>query len=284
LRTGAIIQARTSSSRLPRKVLRDLPYGSGITVLAQVIRRVKRAGRLDGVVVATTEEPGDDEIAGIAVKEGVHHFRGSTRDVLRRFYEAAKAYELDVIVRITGDCPCIDPELMDAMIERHLFTRADYTANTLVRTFPHGLDMEVLNFDVLEQSFKEAQETDEREHVTPFVYRSNPHLFRIEVFESAGDGDGADIRITLDTEEDYALLCAVFDYLYERNEFFGLKEILDLFARKPWLKLINSRVVQKKRFGSLSEEIREALRVLELQELDRARKVLEDSYEDLHID
>ncbi len=264
--------------------MKDLPYGSGTTVLDQVIRRVKRARRLDEVVVATTEEPEDAEIVRIARNRGVEHHRGSTRDVLGRFYAAAGRYGLDVVVRVTSDCPCIDPGLIDAVIERHLRAKADYTANTLARTFPRGLDVEVMNFGVLEKAFSEAVDAYEREHVTPFVYERGRRLFRIEGFESAAEAGLSEIRITLDTEEDYALLCAVFDYLYDENEFFGVEEILDLFAGKPWLKLINSRVSQKRAPGTLAEEMEEALRLLGLQELHRARKLLEERYEGLHID
>lgn len=284
MKVGAIIQARTSSTRLPQKVLKELPYGSGITVLGQVIRRVKRAVRLDEIVVATTEYPEDTEIVKVTKRECVDYYRGSTWDVLERFYGAAKQYGLGVIVRITSDCPCVDPELIDLIIEKHIYTKADYTTNTLARTFPHGLDLEIMNFSVLEKSLNEAKEMYEREHVTPFVYKSNPHLFKIYGMEFPGGGNFSDIRITLDTEEDYALLCTVFDYLHKKNEFFGMKEILELFEIKPWLKLINKRVLHKKRFDSLAEEMEEALRILDLQELNRARKVLDGQYENLHLD
>jgi len=174
LKTGAIIQARTSSTRLPQKVLKELPQGSGITVLGQVIRRLKRAGRLNEIIVATTEDTEDTEIIEIAKKEGVNNYRGSRRDVLKRFYGAAKQNGLDVIVRITSDCPCIDPDLIDLIIDKHSYTKADYTTNTLVRTFPYGLDMEVLNFTVLEKACDEAKDMYEREHVTPFIYKKQP--------------------------------------------------------------------------------------------------------------
>ncbi len=284
MKVGAIIQARTSSTRFPQKVLKELPYDSGITVLGQVIRRVRRAGRLDKVVVATTEDPQDAEIVKVAKRESVDYYRGSTRDVLERFYGAAKQYDLGVIVRITSDCPCVDPELIDLIIEKHIYTRSDYTTNILIRTFPHGLDLEALNFSVLEQAFNEAKEPHEREHVTPFIYKSNPHLFKIYGMEFSGCRNVSDIRITIDTEEDYALLCAVYDYLYRKNEFFGIEEILELFKTKPWLKLINKRVSHKKTFDSLAEEMAEAQRILDLQELSRARKVLDGRYENLHLD
>ncbi len=284
MKVGAIIQARTSSRRLLQKVLNELPQGSGVTVLGQVIRRLKRAGRLNEIVVATTEDKEDEEIIEIAKKESVNHYRGSNRDVLARFYGAAKQNGLDVVVRITSDCPCIDPDLIDLIIHKHLYTKADYSTNTLVRTFPHGLDVEVLNFAALEKAYDEAKDMYEREHVTPFIYKNNPHLFKIYCMEVPGGLNASDIRITIDTEEDYALLCVVFDCLYKENKFFGVKDIIELFRKKPWLKLINKKVLQKKVFDTLAEEMEEALRILDLQELSRARKILEERYASLHLD
>ena len=233
MKIGAIIQARTSSTRLPKKVLKELPYGSEITVLQQVIRRLKKSNKIDDVIVATTTETEDDKIAIVAQNENVKWFRGSKEDVLSRYYLAAKKNKLDIVVRITSDCPCIDPEIIDSIIGKHLRTKSDYTTNTLKRTFPHGLDTEVINFTTLEKTFSEAKQDYEKEHVTPYVYKTRPDLFKITLVEASKQLNYPDIRITLDTEEDYALLCAVFDYLYPINKFFVTADIIALFQKKP---------------------------------------------------
>jgi spore coat polysaccharide biosynthesis protein SpsF len=274
MRIAAVIQARVSSTRLPGKVLKELPYGSGITVLEQVIRRVKRCKKLSDVIVATTTEKEDDELVSIAQREEAKHFRGSKEDVLSRYYFASKENDLEILIRITSDCPCIDAEVVDSVIEKHMATKADFTSNTLVKTFPHGLDTEVLNFDALEKAHFEAKQTFEREHVCPYIYKSNPQMFKISAVEAPQRLRAPDIKITLDTEQDYALLCTVFDYLYPENEFFDTEDIIKLFHNKPWLKMINKKVIQKKMFDSLEDELAEAVHLLDLQELKRAKEIL----------
>lgn len=271
MRIGAIIQARTSSTRLPQKVLKQLPYGSGITVLQQVIRRVKKSTAISHIIVATTKNKEDIKIVEIAKKEKVLWFRGSKEDVLSRYYSAAKKSKLDIIVRITSDCPCIDPAIIDLMIEKHLTTKSDYTSNSLKRTFPHGLDTEVISFHALEKAYNETTEKFEKEHVSPYIYKTRPDFFKISLVKAPKRFNAPDIRITLDTEEDYALLCSVYDYLFPKNEFFGTTEIIELFQKKPWLKLINKKIIQKRLLGTLEEEIKEALKILEFQGLSKSK-------------
>jgi spore coat polysaccharide biosynthesis protein SpsF len=270
----AIVQARASSTRLPLKVLKELPYASGITVLQQVIRRLKKSEKLDNIIIATTIDSEDDEIIRIAEKEQVQYFRGSKNDVLSRYYLAAEQNNIDYIVRVTSDCPCIDPKVVDAIIEKHLGTNSDFTSNVLRRTFPHGLDTEVISFETLQKVHLEAKQAFEREHVCSYIYKTNPKAFKICNFESSETYHAPEIRVTLDTKADYTLLCAVFDFLYADNEYFGTADIINLFQRKPWLKFINSRVVHKAMFGSLEQELKEAVRVLELQELAKAKDFL----------
>lgn len=282
MKTGAIIQARTTSTRLPNKILKELPYGSGITVLQQVIRRVKRSKKIDEIIIATTTDNEDDGIVDIAKKEGVKCFRGSKQDVLERYFFSAKEYALDIIVRITSDCPCIDSYVVDLVIERHINTMADYTSNTLLRTFPHGLDVEAINFTTIKKAHIDARDDFEREHVTQYIYKTNPNSFKITAVKAPEELSAPDIRITLDTEEDYALLCAVFDYLYSDNEFFGIEKIIKLFNERPWLRFINMKVLQKKIFETIEDEIREAVKYLELQDYKRVKKILENYSKDPH--
>ncbi|GAG69059.1 unnamed protein product [marine sediment metagenome] len=270
MKIGAIIQARTSSTRLPGKVLKELPYNSGITCLEQVIRRLKKSKRLNGIIIVTTKETEDNPIINISKKENVQYFKGSKENVLSRYYLAAKENNIDSVVRVTSDCPCIDARIVDIAISEHLKSNADYTSNSLIRTYPHGLDVEVFNFGALEKVYKNAKEDYEKEHVTPYINR-NPQIFNINTINAPKELYAPDIRITLDIEEDYALLCAVYDYLYPKNKYFSAYDIVNLFNEKPWLKLINKKIIQKKIFNTLEEELEEAKRILDLQDLKRAR-------------
>ena len=270
----AIIQARTSSTRLPEKVLKPLPYGSDITVLQQVIRRVKKSKSIEDIIIATTTEAEDDKIVEIAKKENVKFFRGSKEDVLSRYYYAAKENKADVVVRITSDCPCIDWNIIDRCVDRHLQLKSDYTSNCIERTFPHGLDVEVISFNALEEAFLKADKKYEREHVCPYIHTTHKDKFILTNVIAEKDERGEDIRVTVDTIEDYTLLCAAFDYLFYENKFFDVKDIVRLFEKKPWLKNINEKVLQKKIFQSLDEEIEEAIKILKLQELNMSAAVL----------
>ncbi len=275
MKITAIIQARTSSTRLPKKVLLPLPYDSDTTVLQQVIRRTRKSNFLDDIIVATTTDKEDEEIINIAEKENVKWFKGSKHNVLERYYKAAKENQSDIVVRITSDCPCIDWNVIDKTISTHLKENADYTSNTLKRTYPHGLDVEVISFEALEDAYKNATQDFEKEHVTPFIHTTNKEKFKMVSVEAPPELTAPDIRITLDTREDYALLCAVYDYLYPENPFFDAYYIIKLFNQKPWLKFINEKVLQKKTFECIEDEIKEAKKLLERQELNNAKKILE---------
>jgi spore coat polysaccharide biosynthesis protein SpsF len=263
---GAIIQARTSSTRLPGKVLLELPYGSGITVLQQVIRRLKQSKKIETIVVATTEDRADDAIVDIASREGVSSFRGSKENVLERYYLAAKTFGLDTVVRITSDCPCVDPELVDHAVEEHFERMADYTS---VKGFPRGLDAEVFGFNSLVRAYQGAERAYETEHVTPFIY-NHPDMFRFHTITASNDLAALGIRVTLDTEEDYSVLCTVYDYLYNTNPYFDMGTVITLFKQKPWLQIINNKILQKKDYCSLQDELKEAAILLELQDMRRA--------------
>lgn len=274
MKIGVIVQARTSSTRLPGKVLMELPYGSGVTVLQQVIRRLKRSKRLGDIIIATTTDEADGEIVKLAEKENVRWFRGSTHDVLARYYFAAKESDLDIVVRVTSDCPCIDSEIVDFLVEKHLKAGVDYTFNGLPATYPRGLDAEILKFSALEESYKKAEKDFDREHVSPYIYKTNPKAFRIQTLKAPANLTDPEIRVTIDTQEDYTLLCIVFDYLYSKNEFFGTEDIIKLFRDRPWLNNINKNVVQKGVFDSVGQEIKEAVRILDFQGLKRAKEIL----------
>ncbi len=271
---GVIVQARTGSTRLPGKILKELPYGSGITALEQVIQRLQRCREIERIIIATTTNPEDDVIVEIAERSGVSWFRGSSEDVLSRYFGAAVKYHVDPVIRVTSDCPCIDPAVVDRCVVEFNARGVSYLSNTLERSFPHGLDVEVFSFEALATAQEQAKAPPEREHVTPYIIQHAEVFSRVNV-KAFPEETGPGIRITLDTREDYTLLCAVFDFLYPANPFFGAREIVELFHARPYLHEINRKVVQKKIFHSLREEYQEALKILKLQDLNRMVSYLE---------
>lgn len=242
MRIVAIIQARMSSSRLPGKVLLDL---AGQPMLVRVIERVRRAKTVDEVVVATTTDPTDDPIEALCCERGYAIYRGSMFDVLDRFYGAARQSNAQVIVRITADCPVIDPAVIDQTVSTLLTSGADFVANRLPppwkRTWPIGLDTEVCRFAGLERAWKEAALPFEREHVMPYFYDMEG---RFKIVVTDHDPDYGDQRWTVDTMEDLVLLSKVFEYFGGRDTFSWL-DVLHLVQTEPELAQINAGVRHK---------------------------------------
>jgi spore coat polysaccharide biosynthesis protein SpsF len=239
LRVVAIIQARTGSTRLPGKVLREL---GGKTVLARVIERARAIPGVDEVVVATTTSGRDDAIVAESRRAGAATYRGSEDDVLARYVGAARQAGAEIIIRITSDCPLLDPELIGAMLARFASEPADYLSNTVQRTFPRGLDAEILGMGALERAGHEAEAAHEREHVTPYIWQ-HPDEFR--VLQHTGTPDRSSLRWTLDTVEDWDFLNALFGRLAR----FGLQPtthgVLEALRLDPGLLRINAHVEQK---------------------------------------
>jgi spore coat polysaccharide biosynthesis protein SpsF len=238
MKTLAIVQARMGSTRLPGKVLLEL---AGRSVLARVVRRASRAKQVNQLIVASTTEPLDDRVAEECHALGVPCFRGHATDVLDRFHRAALAYEADIVVRLTADCPLIDPEVIDRTVAEFFAGSFDYASNSLVRTYPRGLDTEVLTRTVLETAWQEARLPYERTHVTPFFYQ-HPERFRLLSVEC--EQNCGHLRWTLDTPEDLTLLQTIYSRL-GGNDSFRWTEVLDLFQREPGLAEINAQVQQK---------------------------------------
>lgn len=233
------------SSRLPGKVMKVL---GDKTVLGHVIARVLACPGVDEVIVATTTASQDEVIVKESLRYGAGIFRGSENDVLSRYYGAAREAGADVIVRVTSDCPLFDPQVLSAMLRRFHEARADgrpmdYLSNTLERTFPRGLDAEVFTFVVLERAQREAMQPHEREHVTPYIYQ-HPEIFNLEGYRQAKDLSYH--RWTLDTEEDWRLIRAVYEALYHEGRIFTTREVVDLLESRPDLLALNSQVEQKK--------------------------------------
>lgn len=240
MKTVAIIQARMGSTRLPGKVLMDL---EGKPMLERVVSRCKRAALLTDLIVATTIQAADDPIISLCSKNEWKCFRGSEDDVLDRYYHAAKWSEADIIVRITSDCPLIDSELIDQCIKKFMKNpRVDYVSNSLPpRSFPRGLDVEVLSFAALKRAWYEDQNTAWREHVTPYIYR-HPEIFKIRAVKS--DLNFAWMRWCVDTMEDLIFIRKIYHAF--KDDSFSWREVLAVLCQnKNWLE-INRAVSQKK--------------------------------------
>ncbi len=202
---------------------------------------MQRAKLVNEVIVATTDLAGDDPIVKECTHRGVAYFRGSESDVLDRYYQAAKAFGAEAVVRITSDCPLIDPRLVDEMIQVFISGEADYASNVIPRSYPRGLDTEVFTASALERAWLEAKESHQREHVTPYFYE-HPELFRMA--SATADADYSRYRWTLDTSEDLELIRAIYSR-FDNLDDFDWQEVLALMNREPDLADLNSRVVQK---------------------------------------
>jgi spore coat polysaccharide biosynthesis protein SpsF (cytidylyltransferase family)/aryl-alcohol dehydrogenase-like predicted oxidoreductase len=245
----AVIQARTSSTRLPAKVLLDL---EGKTVLERVIERVERAKCIDEVIVATTTDKADLKITQICSQRGIRVYCGSRDDVLDRYYQAARLLNPIHVVRITADCPVIDPEVIDKTIELHLSKKADYANNRGNIPYPDGEDVEVFTFAALKKAWQEARFASEREHVTPYI-KKHSEFFTCVYLECFKNLAGK--RWTLDREDDYALIKIFYRKLYKKDNFFGIKEILQLLKAHPEYEKINSGIEPDEGYAkSLSED------------------------------
>lgn len=235
--TIAIIQARMSSSRLPGKVMMEI---NGKPMLWHVVNRVKGSRLIDSIVVATTDQSCDDPIDLLCRDMGVACFRGDERDVLDRYYRAAKTHAADVIVRITSDCPLIDPGVIDRIIDRFRQGDCDYAATSTRYSFPEGLDTEVFSMKALERAFGEAKQPSEREHVTPFI-RLSGH-FRTAYVENSPDLSGKRYRWSVDEAADLKFAREVYRRI-GAVQGFGQEEVLALLDREPDLCAINSRSI-----------------------------------------
>jgi len=239
-KVGIIVQARMGSQRLAGKVLKEV---RGKPLLEYQIERLRRVSLADELIVATTTSARDLSIVNICNHLEVPIFRGSEDDVLSRYYDAAKVYHLDTVVRVTADCPLIDPVIVDQVIRRFQEGAWDYVSNTLKRRYPRGMDTEVFAFEALQKSHQEAKAKPDREHVTPYIYR-NPSCFKLG--EVVCDDDLSGYRWTVDTEDDFQLIRKMLEALYPSKMNFTLKDCLDLLSEHPDWHLINAHVCQKK--------------------------------------
>lgn len=229
------------SSRLPGKVLREI---LGRPLLQYHIERLQRVPSIDGLVVATSTEAGDDAIESFCEAAGVACFRGSEQDVLDRFYQCAKAYEADIILRVTSDCPLIDPGLVVLAVENYRAAgdALDYVHLDVDR-LPRGLDAEVFSFAALETAWREATGQEEREHVTPFIYR-NPERFGLASV-CPDNADHHDYRLCVDEQADFEVVAGILRALYEKDPAFTWRQIVAFLDENPQLREHNLGVRQR---------------------------------------
>ncbi len=238
---AVIVQARRGSSRLPDKVLMDI---EGKTMLGWVISRLKNSRLTDDIIIATTTNENDDAIVEEALKYGVKYFRGSEDDVLDRYYQTAKHFNVEIVGRITSDCPLIDPALIDEVLSYFLenIDKYDFCANTLKRTYPRGIGFSFVKFPALEKAWKEAKQPYERVHVMPYI-REHPRIFKLCSYEKEGEPLD-NLRWTVDTEDDLKFVREIFKRL-KNPEKAPWTEILRIIENEPELININKHVKQK---------------------------------------
>ena len=239
MKTVVIVQARMNSTRLPGKVMLLL---AGETMLARLLERLRRVKKANAVVIATTTNSSDDVIALWAQAHDVTCHRGSELDVLARYAEAAREAAADVVVRVTSDCPLLDPVLVDQAITAFEVGDCDYVSNMLPPTWPYGMAVEVFSIATLIQAHREAIQDAEREHVTPFIYW-HPERYRLKNLTSPENLSHH--RWTVDTPEDYQLVQLIFDSLYRIHPEFALADVLSVMQTHPdWMR-INQHIAQK---------------------------------------
>lgn len=240
--TVIIVQARMASTRLPGKILKKV---LDKTLLEYQLERLCRVKNADRVVIATTDHGAEQPIVDLCKSLKVDYFRGSENDVLARYYGAATEYGADTVVRITSDCPLIDPAVVEQVIGFYLEHRNkyDYVSNTFPDlTYPRGMDTEVFSYQALKEAYLEAKDQPEREHVTIFIKR-RPKRYRIKNLPYTRDV--SNYRWTVDTPEDFELVSRMISELYPVNPRFTLEDCLELIAKHPeWVEL-NAKIMQK---------------------------------------
>ena len=243
----AIIQARATSERLRGKVFADL---SGKSVLEHVFLSLKNCPEVSEIYVATTTNKEDDKIVELAQKYNIPYIRGSEDDVLSRFDEVSKITDSDVFVRITADDPLLDPEVTGKVIKEFTSGDYDYVSNIIERSWPRGMDTEVFSREALERSVEESDLDEYKEHVTLYI-RANGEKFKIKNVSSSPEENMPELRLCVDTEDDYKLIKIIFDNLYEEGKIIHVGEVLNFLRDNPKYMEINKHIEQKKTLGKV---------------------------------
>lgn len=214
----------------------------GKPVLELMIERIKRVPSIDAIIIATTSNATDDCLKELAERLGVFCFRGSEEDVMGRVLGAAQAYDVDVIVELTGDCPMIDPMVVEECIVAYHRSGVDYVSNRLERTYSIGMDTQVFSTSALADAANRTQAPNDREHVSAYFYAYDHNLYTLKNVAAPPELTDPELAITLDTPEDYDLIKTIFELLYPQNPEFTLADILDLTVQEPRLREINRRI------------------------------------------
>ncbi len=242
LRVVILVQARMGSTRLPGKVLKEV---MDKPLLHYLIERLERVEFKDEIVITTTVNVEDEKIVDFCRFEKIPLFRGQSEDVLDRFFYAAQTFKADVVVRITADCPFCDPLIIDQVIKTYLdnYPKYDYVSNSHMRSYPIGMDVEVFSFKALEEAFHEATLPEEREHVTPFIYR-RPTRYHKKLISH--EPDLSNFRLTVDTIEDFELIKKILEDIYPKKPHFTMDDIIHIlqFEHPEWV-MINAAVKQR---------------------------------------
>lgn len=241
-RICVILQARITSTRLTAKVLMKI---CNKTIINLIIERLRQCKKVDYIILAIPNTNQNDVLEEYAKKLGYDYYRGSENDVLSRYYQTANHFDVTDIVRVTGDCPLIDPILVDLMIEHYLKEKVDYVAIGIEGNFPRGLDAEIFSFKTLEKVNTEAHHIYEREHVTPYIYE-HPEYFKTKFIEASGKLIRPELRLTVDTTEDLKFVKEIFKNLYKEKQIFYTEDVIDFLDSHPELLSINALVSQKK--------------------------------------
>ena len=232
---GCIIQARMGSSRLPGKTLMKVDQKN--TILDYVINQLSYSKLIDKIIIATTDLPEDDIICELLISKKINFFRGSSENVLDRYFQCAKKYSIDIIIRITADNPLIDPMIIDMIIEQYKKRKCDFITNTIHRTFPYGTEVEIFSYKILEKTWKKAEKYSEKEHVTPFM-KDVKNKFHLENIEN--NQDISNFRYTVDQKEDLIVVKEIIKNIHSRPIL--MEDILNLYKKNQKVFEINKDI------------------------------------------
>ena len=228
----------------------------GSPVIEHVVNRLKQSTLIDEIIIATSTNSNNQPLIDFCIENDISYFVGSEDDVLDRYYQTAVSYNIkdeDIVIRITSDCPLIDPFVVDKVIEEHISNNDDYTTNVIECTYPDGLDCEVFNFSVLKDTWLNANLSSQREHVTLYI-RDNPDKFKLGNVKN--DVDLSDLRWTLDEKEDFVFINEIYKNIYSKDSFFTMGDVVDLLNEKPKLLEINSKFTRNEGLiKSLKEDV-----------------------------
>ena len=240
MNSHCIIQARISSSRLPGKIMLSV---CGKPLLLHLVERIKKSKEINKVIIATSKKTEDDLIFDLCKKKKIYVYRGSSDNLLSRYFQCAKKFRTDIIVRITSDCPLMDVKLIDKMIIKYLEKPVDYLSNIHPPTYPDGYDVEIFPFKILKKVKKYAQKDYEKEHVTPYLW-DNPKIFNLMNYsEFENNRLYKKYRLTLDYKEDFYVISQIYNRLYPKKKYFSLSDVLKLIKKNNKI-LINKKLIK----------------------------------------